>query len=372
MKRFLKVIFGICIAVIGFLLILWLISNDKQKAQLNEWYKIAARPLQQLGIPVPVSLKTELTGSPTLDSWEGVRLSACGRVKSEDIDHSYRVFEWRDVSGQMLISDMPPSTGYSSLRVKELYVENFFDLSIDASQANLPAFTQDHIQAGVSKTYRTFRDVIHVAELRKIQLKLKFIGDKNAFHAYRLQVAPETSNKATGFYTSRFNQSTIWAVGDKHHLTRITLHEATHAMVAAMFGDMPVWMNEGLAGFFEKMVITGEQTYRFATNDEHLVLLRSSRLPSLKAHFSQSRDEWYSNEKIDLNYAIDWSLMFFLMSRNDGLQLLRYMLDNLAINYCQKFDANSFINQHYVGGMNRLESEWRQWLKTTTSGTVTF
>lgn len=366
------------ISIITFFILLWAIANEQQKTQLNEWYKLVVNPVIRLGITVPGSLLPtiiEYTSKPQTNSpeqREPDRPIICGRVKSEEIDHRYRVYEWQDDNGQTQISDKPPTQNYSALRAQTLYVENFFDLSLDSSQAQLPAFLQNHIQAGVTKTYKTFSDVIKVAQLKKIHLNLKFISDKNQFHAYRMQVAPDSSSKATGFYTSRLNQSTIWAVGDKHHMTRITLHEATHAMVAAMFGDIPIWLNEGMAGFFEKMVITGEQTYTFATNDEHLQLLRHSRLPSLRSHFAQTHADWNHINNSDLNYAIDWSLIFYLMSRSDGRQFLRYMLDDMAVNYCQRFDALSFINNHYAGGLNQLEANWRQWLKTAPSGTVTF
>ena len=218
---------------------LWAIANEQQKTQLNEWYKLVVNPVIRLGITVPGSLLPtiiEYTSKPQTNSpeqREPERPIICGRVQSEEIDHHYRVYEWQDDNSQTQISDKPPTQDYSALRVQTLYVENFFDLSLDSSQAQLPAFLQNHIQAGVTKTYKTFSDVIKVAQLKKIHLNLKFISDKNQFHTYRMQVALDSSSKATGFYTSRLNQSTIWAVGDKHHMTRITLHEATHAMVAS-------------------------------------------------------------------------------------------------------------------------------------------
>lgn len=120
------------------------------------------------------------------------------------------------------------------------------------------------------------------------------------------------------------------------------------------------------------MVITGNQTYTFATNDEHFQLLRHSRLPSLQSHFSISRSQWNDPSNSDLNYAIDWSLVFYLMIHSDGRKFLRFMLDDFAVDYCHHFDAISYINKYYAGGLNKLESDWRRWLKTAPSGTVTF
>lgn len=120
------------------------------------------------------------------------------------------------------------------------------------------------------------------------------------------------------------------------------------------------------------MVITGEQTYTFSTNDQHLNLLRQSQLPSLRKHFSQSHAEWYNSNNSKLNYAIDWSLYFYLMINSERRQFLKYMLDRLATNYCQSFDAITFINNHYSGGIRQLETDWHNWLRTAPSGTVTF
>lgn len=365
----------ISVAALGILL--WVIANDQQKLQLNGWYKLLADPVIELGFSIPKSLLPEdiKHAQPQVSSSEQREPSRpiiCGKVKSEEIDHRYKVYEWQDAKGGTQISDKPPASGYINLRVRDLYVENFFNFSVDSSLATLPAFTQSNIQAGVTKTYKTLSDVIKVAQIKKINLKLKFISDKKQFHAYRVQVAPDSSYKATGFYTSRLNQSTIWAVGDRDHMTRIALHESSHAIVAAMFGDIPIWLNEGMAGFFEKIVITGEQTYKFSTNDEHLQLLRQSRLPSLRSHFSQSHEEWNLPNNSDLNYAIDWSLFFYLMINSERRQFLRSMLDQMAVNYCQDFDAIHFIDTHYMGGINKLETNWRQWLKTAPSGTITF
>jgi hypothetical protein len=354
-------------------ILLWVISNQHQKERLNILYQQVSKILNDRGIAVPHTLIPEtpmLTDTEELASEN--RQGVCSKIPSESVENKYRVYEWVDGKGTVQISDKFPTTNYSKLQIKDLHIEDFFQLDVESSQANLPAFTEDHIRAGVSKTYRTFRDVIKIAEIRKIKLSIKFISDKEQFHAYRKQVAPDTNYKATGFYSPHLNQSTIWAVGDKKHLTRIALHEASHAIVAAMFGDIPIWLNEGLAGYFEKMVITGEQNYTFATNDEHFVLLRRNQVPSLYTHFSQSHAEWNQAHKSDLNYAIDWSLIFYLMTQEKGRNLLRYMLDHHAVNYCRPFNAIEFINQNYPGGLKLLDSEWRRWVRESPSGIVTF
>ena len=294
----------------------------------------------------------------------------CDRVNSLPVDNRYTVYEWEDLNGRKQISDKRPSSGYAKLRIKNLHVDNFFKLSIDNAQARLPAFTHRHIQTGVKKIYKNLVNVVKVAEVRTTNLKLKFISDERQFHAYRMREASDTSYKTTGFYTDRLNEATIWAVGDRDHMTRIALHESTHAIVAAMFGGTPTWLNEGLASFFEKTVITGKDVYSYSVINEHLNKLRSSRLPSLNEHFLQTHQQWHDDSKSDLNYAVDWSLVFYMMRSTQGRALLRYMLDNLAVNNCHGFDTVEFINQYYPGGLKAFELGWHRWLKTARPNTT--
>lgn len=296
----------------------------------------------------------------------------CGKVASSKINSRRSFYQWRDEEDRVQFGDKPPIQGYTDLQLKSLRIDSFFNLKVDSSNARLPAFTQDRVTTGVNKIYKTFSKVIQVAELRKIDLNVSFYSDTNKFHAYRKKVAPTTSSKATGFYTPRLNQSVILARGSRDYIVGIGLHEATHAMVAAMFGGAPVWLNEGLAELFETMQMDGSQRYVFKANSRHLRLLKRSSLPTLASHFNQTPREWYSDKNRKLNYATDWSLVYFLMSSQKGIDFLRYMLDNLAVNYCRGFSTVAFVEQSYPGGIAGLEQGWRKWLKQASPGSLSF
>lgn len=350
--------------------ITWLSSDKFQRNQ----FKQEQPPLQTQKSSFhykkkPPLINPAVSPSPSITSKHQTR-ATCGRVSSSAINHQLKIYHWQDLNGRPHMSDKPPTSNYSKLRIKNQYVKNYFNLSIDSTQAKLPAFTNDHIQAGVSKIYATLTNVLKVAELRKIQLKLRFISDKKTFQRYRQEVAPNLSAKTTGFYSSQNNESVIWATGNKQHIGEVSLHESTHAIVAAMYSGAPIWLNEGLAEFFEKMLITANTTHTFATSGVHLKLLRASHLPPLAQHFSQSRKQWYHESNGALNYATDWSIVFYLMSSSDGRDFLRYLLDKLAVEYCQEFNTTAFFKQYYKGGLTSFEQGWRNWLKQTKPGTL--
>jgi len=350
--------------------ITWLSLDNHQKNQFKQYLSSfqTQKPSTLYKSKRPL-VNPPASPSPVIGNNHQTR-NTCGKVNSSPINHQLKIYHWQDLNGQPHMSDKPPKSNYTKLKIKNLYVKNFFNLSIDSTQAKLPAFTNDHIQAGVSKIYTTLTNVLKIAELRKIQLKLKFISDKDTFQRYRQEVAPNLSAKTTGFYSSQNNESVIWAIGNKQHISRVSLHESTHAIVAAMFSGAPIWLNEGLAEFFETMLITANTTHTFAINHAHLKLLRTSHLPALTPHFSQSRKQWYQESNTSLNYAIDWSITFYLMSSSNGRDFLRYMLDKLAVDYCQSFNTISFFNQHYKGGLIAFEQEWRNWLRHTKPGAL--
>lgn len=360
--------------------IAWLAATDSQRRQATVFvrqhiagsdYILAALPIKidsAISMPVetskPVASKSRLVEKP--------HLNVCGKVRSEAIDHSMVVYQWLDENGGINVSDRPPTanSGYSQLSFKHIHVDNYFNLKIDNRYATMPAYTQDAISTGVTQIYKILSSVVKVAELRKIDLNIRFYSDPARFHAYRRTVAPETSSKAIGFYTSRLNQSTVLVQGDKVHVVSTAIHEASHAIVAAMFGGTPTWLNEGMAEFFEMYKSGGGQQRVFEMNSGHLRLLKQSQLPPLLSHFSQPAHQWYSHSNMDLNYAVGWSLVYFLMSSMEGRKFLRYMLDNLAVNYCKNFSTIAYFNGNYPGGLSGFERSWKKWLRRVRSGVL--
>ena len=352
--------------------VVWFLANSEQKQQIKYKYDGLITLIgRSSSMPVIANGQSSNSdGQSIQNSME--QINSCAKVESNTLAHKVVVYEWLDLDGNKQLSDTPPKQGYTNLHLKGLDVDNYFNLKLDSRAADLPAFTQSHIQSGVTKIYKTLIHVVKISELKAINLNLKFFSDKAQFHSYRQKIAPDTGFKTTGFYTSRLNEASVLAVGNKNHITSITLHESTHAIVAAMFGGAPVWLNEGLASFFDQMVITGEQTYKFSTDDRKFRLLRNSHLPTLRSHFSQSPQQWYADANNDLNYAVDWSLVFYMMINSQRRDFLRKMLEHLAVNDCHSFSTISYINQNYPGGVSSLEANWRVWLKNARSGTISF
>lgn len=258
----------------------------------------------------------------------------------------------------------PKSKNYHDLMVQNLNSEQFFLLNLNSRYSKLPPFASDRIKRDVSQIYKILTNNIGVSKVNPIRLNLKLFDSKNQFNAYKRKVAPGLGT-AGGFYISRINEATVYTGKNDQRMYDVTRHEATHAIVDAAFGNMPIWLNEGLSEYFELLSFKNGMTRLIKPSNKHLSLLSRTNLPDLKHYFNIGNQQWYSESSKDKNYALGWSLVYFMMSSKQDKRFLAYLLDHLAYNYCKPFSDMAYINQYYPGGLTGFERNWKHWLAST-------
>jgi hypothetical protein len=139
-----------------------------------------------------------------------------------------------------------------------------------------------------------------------------------------------------------------------------TFHETSHLITASHLGPTPPWLTEGLAEYFETMKVSG-QGGEIHPNQRHIKLLQSSKLPRLQAYLAITRPEWHGEHR-DRNYAIAWSLIYFLMEGAPGMYALQETVQEAHASFCKPFSAASALDNAYPGGISSLEADWRKWL----------
>jgi hypothetical protein len=288
-------------------------------------------------------------------------LSSCQNTAKTRLKKT-QLYQWEDSAGRRHFSDQPPLADYHNLHIKSLDATTLFKLEMDTQFAKLPPFVSDRIQGDINQIYRIFTKEIGVAALHPIQLNLKFFDDKSQFNHYKESVAPHLGS-AGGFYTSINNEAVVYTAKNDQRMYSVTRHEAVHAMVNGAFGRTPVWINEGLAEYFERLKLENGYTRTVEVSSDFLNQLRNSQLPDLNDYLNFPPSIWYEEEKKGLHYAIAWSLIYFLAATDDRRTFLRHLLDKLSVDYCRSLDSVAYFNQHYSGGVGKLERSWRRWLK---------
>jgi Flp pilus assembly protein TadD len=140
------------------------------------------------------------------------------------------------------------------------------------------------------------------------------------------------------------------AEGD--HPYAVVYHEYTHLLLSK--ADLPLWMNEGLAEFYQNTDIREKEVNLGQPSPENLALLRQNRLLPLATLFTVDNASPYYHEenKGSIFYGESWALMHYLELKDfhDKTHYLTDYLDLLAKNV----DAVTAASQAF-GDLKRLQ-----------------
>ncbi len=144
----------------------------------------------------------------------------------------------------------------------------------------------------------------------------------------------------------------------------VTRHEITHLALCNWLGDTPLWLNEGLAEFSERLQF--QQSYATAPApvrnlDNVARLRRSGSLPALPSFLAMDRDDW-NRLGNDIAYPYAWSLVHFLIKGPQHRPLVGAYLNTQAQHRCRAFDHAGYLDLNYPGGLDAVASDWGAWL----------
>lgn len=114
--------------------------------------------------------------------------------------------------------------------------------------------------------------------------------------------------------------------GEREETFRTIFHEYTHFLVDNTMGrsSIPPWFNEGLAEYYERFVIEGDQKVTLGgLNEAHLATLRSNPLIPLEQFFNIDYLTLHrqGNHGASMFYAQSWILMHYLIQGSGGARI---------------------------------------------------
>ncbi len=299
---------------------------------------------------------------------EGFRqLVHCAKTKTLEVEQgkATAIYRWKDSDGQIHFSDQEPGKLLNSEQMVVHYPDrkSYFKLELLTDNGRQPPFARDRISAEVRQIYEILAKDLSLDHLRQVVLKVRIIDTQEAFQAYRQRIAPQLKTNS-GFYSSEHNEAVVFQGDNLERMYAVTRHEATHVIVAGLYGYTPTWFNEGLAEYFEYMDIQGQQR-KVSPVGSHLELLRAGinqgTLMDLKQYMQLNPRQWYE-QKLNEKYALAWSMIYFLLSDVQGQTVVREIMNQMAKNYCSQFSSVDYLEQFYTGGFNGLAADWRAWL----------
>ncbi|MBL69045.1 MAG: hypothetical protein CMO74_11445 [Verrucomicrobiales bacterium] len=160
------------------------------------------------------------------------------------------------------------------------------------------------------------------------KVQYRIFGEFSDYEAYSQRVyRKKIDRRMLGYYSPRGKEIVTWRQSEPWRLMPTLQHEGCHAVMDAMYGNLPFWMIEGSADWF------GEAPAWLQKNDKGLLpvgrdqrnrwlrledMRRKGRLPDIRQYFLTDKYEDWSNmfdKDIGLGYDIGWSIFdFFIRS----------------------------------------------------------
>ncbi|WP_020409207.1 DUF1570 domain-containing protein [Hahella ganghwensis] len=370
------------VAVLGLGVLLgWTLMSDAQKRWLKhqaglEIPELPVVPVPQVMEPpsIPMTLNEE-EGREQLDLQRIGELFQqhfnCVRPETGKITEQPRtqIYSWVDSEGRRHFSDQAPE----KTRIEDLSQQYggelaYFDLNISSPDGIIATGVRDRLETDVRAIYRYLTKDLGIQHMRKVALNLKIYVEPGHFEKYRNERAPGLSG-AAGFYTTDGNEAVVLQRSPAHTL-RVSRHEATHVIVAGLYGRTPMWFNEGLAEFFadyEAKAMSRTQEIPFWRAEHLRQMMEGDRLPDLEGFLRVTPIEWRNADPATM-YSMAWSVVAFLMATEDGRDTMVKVMDHLNENPCSTVPSKTWIEDYYAGGWDKFEDGWHHWLNKRLLG----
>jgi len=297
----------------------------------------------------------------------------CFRPVTEALPETSKnqVYRWVDEAGKRHFSDQPPAH-FDSEDLSHRYASeaDYFELTITSPDGGIDPLLQEQLSRDVAAIYRYLTDDLGLQKLRKVRVDLKLFNQSANYRVYQQQYAPNLKG-SVGFYSALNNEAVVLSQQDREITKQIARHEATHVIMAGLFGVTPMWLNEGLAELFadyRNQALSRQfvsQPYRLA---QLAAMGRAGTFYSAQAFFRISPPQWQQANPAVM-YSTAWALVKFMLQDPIAREALLAIFDRLAKMPCAQINAIQTIESTYPNGIQGFEVAWQDWLRQLTTVT---
>ena len=274
------------------------------------------------------------------------------------------IHRWTDAAGKTHFSDKRPAGVVATIYHPDIRTQKqFFDFTITYEGTRPVPFLKDRLRAQVTKIYEVLAMLVGDRRLRQVELHLRLFERVEDYAAYAETISKKQAD-AGGFYSLEGNEAVTYQHPSDASTQATARHEAMHVISAGLFGGIPIWLNEGLAEYFEELTVEGQRAiiapqYRWL---EMAAQAMDRAYPTeLRDYMNLGASEWYDTNR-DIHYALAWSMVHFLMSSTSGRGAIAGYLQNLADHYCEPPDRFAWLERDYVNGYDGFARDFKAWL----------
>lgn len=302
------------------------------------------------------------------------------------------IYKWVDERGQTHYAEEPPEAVAAEeiserLKENENYIKfkevgdiQFYippprvkatnvKIDIQLVKYQLAPATRKIIQRQVKNIYQAYVEWFGWEPQPARAITIKIFGDYNDFEKYQI-------DKKNGHVTSRSHYSParkeVVMLGTEFTSATLNVlyHEASHAILDMEMRSSAKWINEGLAETFE-FIVSQNGRVGVRSNKAWVEInkqkLNEGSLLHIREYLAISNQQWRSSPaQVERTYYIvAWSMMRFMVSSGEGVEALKKIMQaSKRTPWWQKGRLIKLFAANYPGGINKLDSDWRKWIRS--------
>ncbi|HNX25898.1 MAG TPA: DUF1570 domain-containing protein [Phycisphaerae bacterium] len=151
-------------------------------------------------------------------------------------------------------------------------------------------------------------------------------------------------------------------------------HEGFHQFAMNAFPQIPLWLNEGLAEYFNYAKWTGDELLEGFVSANQLAIVRNALLKNafapMKKFMTISDEEWKNGlrSEANLNYCQAWSIVHFFMHADDGKY--RENFEKFLCQLARGTKADEAWKSCFAENVETIEAEYKNWWLTKAEETA--
>lgn len=186
-------------------------------------------------------------------------------------------------------------------------------------------------------------------------VKLKIFSNYAEYLTFQKETSESLNPKSMGFYSHKEREAVVCKDKIPDKFLEVCYHELSHFFVNTYFGNIPVWINEGLAVYFEHTK-TGKRpkhipSSRMINRVKTMIDLNDINLTDF---ITWNRNQFYkkSFSHDSYGYALGYSIIYFLMQKDKETVI------NLIRNITEGASSHDALNKLYDGGFSNFEKDF--------------
>lgn len=301
----------------------------------------------------------------------------CGPQARAETSRS--LYTWKDDSGTLNISDQRPADRTADQsRYSVDWADGGFQLNLvvySSPNPTIPPYFKDQLRSHAHGIIRSLAQLSGQQSLVPVKLDLTVFATKEQYD----QRIFHDKEGSSGVYSTGQGAAAMYMQNTQEGTLRVALHEITHALNCNVFGLLPAWLNEGLANYFEGMLIRNSVGHvRMSEYVAHVARTNARSGVRRMLEMVNTDDDTFWRTRAD-TYPLSESLVFFLLDSTGRKQVLVGYLEQLASRKGQaRFvqpapgEFLTYADPRFEGGSSALLDAWRNWLMRTSGGQHTW